>query len=149
MVSDVANAKNNADVVVVSFHWGTEKKYTPDAAQTALAHTAIDHGADVVLGTHPHVAQGFEVYKGKLIANSLGNFVFSPGSAEGHYTVLTELAMDANGWVGVKAYPVYINNGRPQLMGGADGNAWISQVAGMSQQLGTPARVENGVMLVP
>jgi len=133
----------------VSFHWGTEKKYTPDASQTALAHFAVDQGADMVLGHHPHVAQGFEFYKGKLIANSLGNFVFSPGSAEGHYTILTELSMDSSGLLGAKVYPVYISNGRPGYMGGSDGNAWITQVAGLSQQLGTPARVENGIMSFP
>jgi poly-gamma-glutamate synthesis protein (capsule biosynthesis protein) len=149
LAADVVNAKANADIVVVAFHWGTEKKYTPDAAQTALAHLAIDNGADLVLGTHPHVVQGFQFYKGKMIANSLGNFVFSPGSPEAHYTVLTELSMDASGFLGAKVYPVYINNGRPGLMGGGEGNAWLSQVAGMSQQLGTPARVENGVLSIP
>jgi poly-gamma-glutamate synthesis protein (capsule biosynthesis protein) len=149
VAADIAGAKQNADLVVVSFHWGTEKKYTPDASQTALAHFAVDQGADMVLGHHPHVAQGFEFYKGKLIANSLGNFVFSPGSTEGHYTILTELSMDSSGLLGAKVYPVYINNGRPGYMGGSDGNAWITQVAGLSQQLGTPARVENGIMSFP
>ena len=55
----------------------------------------------------------------------------------------------ASGFLGAKVYPVYISNGRPGLMGGAEGNAWISQVAGMSQALGTPARVENGTMSIP
>jgi poly-gamma-glutamate capsule biosynthesis protein CapA/YwtB (metallophosphatase superfamily) len=149
MVADIAGAKANADLVVVSFHWGTERKYTPDAAQTALAHLAVDQGADIVLGTHPHVDQGFEFYKGKLIANSLGNFVFSPGSAEGHYSMLTEMSMDARGFTGLRAWPVYINNGRPGIVGGADGTNQISQVAGLSQQLGTPARVGDGVMYIP
>ena len=149
MVADIAGARANADFVVVSFHWGTERKYTPDAVQTALAHMAVDQGADVVLGTHPHVDQGFEFYKGKVIANSLGNFVFSPGSAEGHYSMLTEFSMDARGFLSLSATPVYINNGRPGIVGGADGTNQISQVAGLSQQLGTPAHVENGVMYVP
>jgi poly-gamma-glutamate capsule biosynthesis protein CapA/YwtB (metallophosphatase superfamily) len=149
IAADISNAKQNADLVVVSFHWGTEKKTTPDAPQTALAHFAIDQGADMVLGHHPHVAQGFEFYRGKMIANSLGNFVFSPGSAEGRYTILTELSMDASGFVGARVSPVYISNGRPAIMGGSDGTAWITQVAGLSQQLGTPARVSNGAMYFP
>jgi poly-gamma-glutamate capsule biosynthesis protein CapA/YwtB (metallophosphatase superfamily) len=149
IVADVVAAKANADIVVVSFHWGTERKYTPDASQTNLAVLAIDNGADVVLGHHPHVDQGFQFYKGKLIANSLGNFVFSPGSTEGHYSMLTELSMDASGFTGGKAWPVYINNGRPGIVGGAEGSNQISQVAGLSQQLGMPARVENGVMYFP
>ncbi len=146
LAADIAGAKENADLVVVSFHWGTERKYTPDASQTAYAHFAVDCGADLVLGHHPHVVQGFEFYNGKLIANSLGNFAFNPGSEAGRYTILTQLSLDARGLTGATVYPVYISGVRPQLMGGAEGEAWISQVAGMSQALGAPARVENGVM---
>ncbi len=149
LVADIANARRNADLLVVSFHWGTEKKYTPDASQTALARLAIDQGADLVLGHHPHVPQGFEFYRGKLIANSLGNFVFNPGSNEGHYTILTELSLDSRGLLGARVYPVYIGNGRPGYMTGSSGSEWITRIAGLSQQLGTAARVENGVMLFP
>ncbi len=149
MAADIAGAKAGADLVVVSFHWGTERKYTPDASQTSYGHFAIDCGADLVLGHHPHVVQGFEFYKGKLIANSLGNFVFSPGSDSGHYTVITRLDMDSRGLIGATVRPVYISNGRPQLMGGSAGNAWISQVAGMSQALGTPVRIGDSVMYIP
>lgn len=65
-----------AQVVIVSFHWGTEKANYPDETQKALAHTAVDSGADLVLGHHPHVLQGIEKYKGKNIVYSLGNFCF-------------------------------------------------------------------------
>lgn len=65
-----------AQVVIVSFHWGTEKSNYPDETQKALAHTAVDSGADLVLGHHPHVLQGIEKYKGKNIVYSLGNFCF-------------------------------------------------------------------------
>jgi poly-gamma-glutamate capsule biosynthesis protein CapA/YwtB (metallophosphatase superfamily) len=149
MASDIASAKSNADLVVVSFHWGTERKYTPDPRQVDLAHFAIDSGADLVLGGHPHVAQGFSFYKGKLIAYSLGNFVFSPGSAEGHYTILTKLALDSRGLRSATVYPIYINNGRPQLMGGSEGQSLLGQVAGLSNALGTPMTVSNGVATIP
>lgn len=149
LAADIRVAREGADLVVASFHWGTERKTTPDASQTSFAHLAIDCGADLVLGHHPHVVQGFEFYNGKLIANSLGNFVFSPGSEAGRYTVLTQLEMDARGFLGATVRPVYISNGRPQLMGGAGGNAWISQVAGLSQGRGTPVRLGDGVMYIP
>jgi len=58
MAADIRTAKTNADFVVVSFHWGTERKYTPDASQTSYGHYAIDCGADLVLGHHPHVSPG-------------------------------------------------------------------------------------------
>ncbi len=65
-----------ADLVIVSFHWGVEKENYPDETQKALAHAAIDQGADLVLGHHPHVLQGIEKYQGKYIVYSLGNFCF-------------------------------------------------------------------------
>lgn len=65
-----------ADLVIVSFHWGVEKENYPDETQQTLAHAAIDQGADLVLGHHPHVLQGIEKYQGKYIVYSLGNFCF-------------------------------------------------------------------------
>ncbi len=65
-----------ADVVIVSFHWGVERENYPTKTQKQLAHLAVDNGADLVLGHHPHVLQGIEVYKGKNIVYSLANFCF-------------------------------------------------------------------------
>lgn len=67
---------NGADVVVVSFHWGIETENYPTDTQTELAYAAIDNGADLVVGHHPHVLQGIEEYNGKYIAYSLANFCF-------------------------------------------------------------------------
>lgn len=69
-----------AQVVIVNFHWGIEKEYLPNDTQKTLAHLAIDEGADLVIGHHPHVLQGIERYKGKYIAYSLGNFSFGGNS---------------------------------------------------------------------
>ena len=65
-----------AQLVILSVHWGIEKDTAPSEEQIALAHKAIDLGADLVIGTHPHVLQGIEKYKGRYIAYSLGNFCF-------------------------------------------------------------------------
>ena len=64
------------DLIIASFHWGVEKSVSPNADQITLAHNAIDNGADLVIGHHPHVLQGIEKYKGKYIVYSLGNFCF-------------------------------------------------------------------------
>ena len=78
----IAAAKQQgAKLVIVAFHWGTEKAAEPDETQKSLAHTAIDCGADMVVGHHPHVLQAIEYYKGKYIAYSLGNFCFGGNSA--------------------------------------------------------------------
>ncbi|MCC8161013.1 MAG: CapA family protein [Oscillospiraceae bacterium] len=65
-----------AQLVIVSIHWGEEKATEPNADQIELAHKAVDLGANLVIGTHPHVLQGFEKYNGSYIAYSLGNFCF-------------------------------------------------------------------------
>lgn len=72
--------KNGAKVIVVSFHWGVEHQYQPVASQTNYAHYAIDHGANLVIGHHPHVLQGIERYKQSYILYSLGNFCFGGNS---------------------------------------------------------------------
>ena len=69
-----------AQVIIVTFHWGIENEYLPNDTQKTLAHLAIDEGADLVIGHHPHVLQGIERYKGKYIAYSLGNFSFGGNS---------------------------------------------------------------------
>ena len=68
--------KEGADVIIAVFHWGNELESCPDQYQVKLGHQAIDEGADLVVGHHPHVIQGIEYYKGKTIAYSLGNFCF-------------------------------------------------------------------------
>ncbi|MDF2461204.1 MAG: type 3 domain protein, partial [Candidatus Saccharibacteria bacterium] len=82
MAADIAAARTRADVVIPYFHWGTEYTHVANADQRAVAHRAIEAGADLVLGAHPHWVQGVEWYQGKLIAYSLGNFVFDQSWAE-------------------------------------------------------------------
>ena len=68
--------ENGAQLVAVYFHWGTEKETVPDETQIQLGHIAVDEGADLVIGSHPHVIQGYEKYNGRYIVYSLGNFCF-------------------------------------------------------------------------
>lgn len=72
----IKNAKTKCDVLIVSFHFGEEYKLVHNKRQESLAHTAIDNGADMIIGHHPHVMEDIEEYKGKPIVYSLGNFIF-------------------------------------------------------------------------
>ena len=72
----ISQAKSQADVIIVMFHWGIEREFYPNQVQKDLAYLSIDEGADLVIGSHPHVVQGIETYKGKNIIYSLGNFSF-------------------------------------------------------------------------
>ena len=81
MIENIKKVESEgAQVVIVSFHWGMERENYPNDNQKSLAHSAIDNGADLVLGHHPHVLQGIEKYKGKNIVYSLGNFCFGGNS---------------------------------------------------------------------
>jgi poly-gamma-glutamate synthesis protein (capsule biosynthesis protein) len=79
-VEDIARARQQADYVIVSFHWGTEGKSNVQPYQRVAAHNAIEAGADVIIGHHPHVLRGIERYKKGIIFYSLGNFVFASKS---------------------------------------------------------------------
>lgn len=81
MIQNIESLKEQgAQLIIASFHWGIERTNVPNEIQVNLAHSAIDHGADLVLGHHPHVLQGIETYKGKNIVYSLGNFCFGGNS---------------------------------------------------------------------
>ena len=79
---NIAKVKaDGAELVIVIFHWGNETETVPDTNQMTLGRLAIDEGADLVCGHHPHVLQGIETYKGKNIVYSLGNFCFGGNSS--------------------------------------------------------------------
>ena len=71
------------DLIIACCHWGEERTYYPTEYQKKIAHNCIDWGADLVIGSHPHVVQGIENYNGKMICYSLGNFCFGGNSNPG------------------------------------------------------------------
>lgn len=78
--ANIQALKERTSLIVVSFHWGIENKPNPTQEQRELGKFAVDQGADLVLGHHPHVLQTYEMYQGKCIVYSLGNFVFGGNS---------------------------------------------------------------------
>jgi len=72
----IENAREQADVIIVTYYWGIEYRAQPDERQIVLGHFTIDQGADIVIGNHPHWIQPIEIYKGKLITYAHGNFIF-------------------------------------------------------------------------
>ena len=79
---DIRKAKNIADILIISLHFGEEYQKEPSLTQQVLSKAAIDAGADIVIGHHPHVVQPVAQYRGGWIAYSLGNFVFDQGFSE-------------------------------------------------------------------
>lgn len=102
MTAEIAALKEQADVVVFAPHWGVEGTYQPTAEQTRLAHAAIDAGADIVYGSHPHVLQPIEEYNGGIIYYSMGNFSFGGNIYPDDYDtalIQQEVIRDADGSV--------------------------------------------------
>jgi poly-gamma-glutamate synthesis protein (capsule biosynthesis protein) len=143
----IARARQEADVVVVQFHWGKEYERqpmpdrgvpTPDDPVN-IGHEAIDWGADIVIGNHPHWYQGDEVYKGKLITYAHGNFVFDQMWSEetregviGTYTFYgTQLV--AASWKPVRSY----DYGQPVFMNAADSASTLQTMEAASDTLAT------------
>ncbi len=108
---------NQDDIVVVYLHWGVEKESIPKPYQRKLARLLIDNGADVVIGSHPHVLQGFEFYRDGLIAYSLGNFVFT--NIKNNSMILT-VHFDDKGIESAEIVPCLIKNYRPEPLENED-----------------------------
>src|SRR5690242_1963254 len=138
-------ARQQADIVVVQFHWGKEYERqplpdpgvpTPDDP-VVIGHDAIDWGADIVIGNHPHWYQGIEIYRGKLISYAHGNFVFDQMWSEetregviGTYTFYGTQLVSAT-W---KAYRIY-DYGQPVFMNAKDNGTVLQTMEAASDQL--------------
>ena len=111
----VAAAKQLADVVIVFMHFGFEGNELPVREQREDAVAAIDAGASVVIGSHPHLLQHVEEYRGALIAYSLGNFVFDDFIMPENRSAILRLSLNQEGMVSYDWFPVIIANGLPTM----------------------------------
>jgi len=102
--------RQKVDRIVVSFHWGAELTEVPKPYQRDFAHRAIDWGADLVIGHHPHVLQGLELYRDRLIAYSLGNFVFGSYSRKARDAALLKVRFDKLGMLYAEVIPICVDN---------------------------------------
>jgi poly-gamma-glutamate capsule biosynthesis protein CapA/YwtB (metallophosphatase superfamily) len=111
LIEDIVSRESKwCDYLMVYMHWGKERSQHPEPYQVNYAQTMIDAGADVIVGSHPHVLQGFQYYKGKPIAYSLGNFLF-PDYVKGSSAETGLLKINIiNGKIGMQFKPYYIKN---------------------------------------
>jgi poly-gamma-glutamate synthesis protein (capsule biosynthesis protein) len=149
--ADIARAKAAADYVVVSFHWGREGAASPRPYQIAAAHAAVDVGADVVLGHHPHVLQGIERYNRGIILYSLGNFAFGSLSRAADRSIIARITLD-NGVAGVELVPLNVRNRevrfQPRPLKGKEGAAVIDRLNRLSRDMGTVIAGSGGRFFV-
>ena len=113
LLNEIKKSKNDVDLVVLSIHWGIEKDPEPKAQDVVLAKKLIDGGVDIIMGHHPHVLQGIEVYKGKPIFYSLGNFVFGTKGEFTSNTMIAQVNLIDGKMNNIEIIPFQIEGGRP------------------------------------
>jgi poly-gamma-glutamate capsule biosynthesis protein CapA/YwtB (metallophosphatase superfamily) len=154
--ADIEKARPLADLVVVSFHWGAELMTAAKDYQIDLGRKAIDWGADLVLGHHPHVPQELEVYQGRVIAYSLGNFVFGSESDRTNAGILLLLTFQGKGLSRVEAVPLDVNNYRvkyrPRVLRGKTAREVLDSINTASERFKTKLDITNDrgtILLAP
>ena len=155
MVQDIERTRPEVDVLISSYHWGSSQSRTLTLSQKAVARAAIDAGADLVIGRHPHILQGIEVYKGKAIFYALGNFaldhahpMFLPTVKE---SILVKCSIQNKTIRRVSFCPVFLGeDGRPEILTAQDGRAKtiFESLQMLSQKLNTQIQYSGNEGLV-
>jgi len=149
----LAAAAYKCDLLVTSFHWGNEYQNSPTQRQRSVARAAIEAGADLVIGHHPHVLQGIGCHRGAPILYSCGNFVFDQREGERMESAVFHLRYtQGQGWR-IRVVPVWIPRSRMGPIYPGKGRALkiIKRVAELSQNLGVELRVQgtDGEVAIP
>ncbi len=148
MEEDIKKAREQVDLLLVSLHWGIEDSYAITDEQMQFAHWLIDRGADMVLGHHPHRFQGIELYQGKPIVYSLGNFIFDQAHPESRESFILEITYTGTVLESMKAIPVRIENKTqvvPQKK--TDAQEMMERLIGLSADLGTSCGIAEGCVV--
>lgn len=133
-VKSIQDARKKANLIIVVAHWGKERVTVPDNNQTTLAHSFIEAGADLVIGGHPHVLQGVEQYKGKWIAYSTGNFIFTKATNRPKTwdTAVFQARCTTKGNCDLRMIPYFTEIGQPVPKNAADGAKLIKEIDSLS-----------------
>ncbi|WP_438349745.1 CapA family protein [Paenibacillus sp. FA6] len=147
-LKSIATARTKADIVIVMAHWGKEKELQPIKNQTELAHQFVDAGADLVIGAHPHVLQGLEQYKGKWIAYSTGNFIFTKSSTASTWkTAIFATTCTPKGDCKIKLIPFHTEVGQPVPMSDTEGQQLFQDIEKLS--IGGVKINKDGTVVMP
>jgi poly-gamma-glutamate capsule biosynthesis protein CapA/YwtB (metallophosphatase superfamily) len=148
MIEDIRAARPKADVLAVSVHWGIENQPAVHPVQIEIARQLVDAGADAVVGHHPHVPHGIEIYRNRPIVYSLGNFIFAQRNHPGwKHNFLAELVVDGRDIRALVVYPVAGDGARlfqPELLQGSEADAALSDLQMRSIPFKTAIHVRDG-----
>ncbi len=129
------------DIIAISIHWGNEYSDFPKKSQVTLARNLIDAGADIIIGHHPHVYQGIEIYNNKPILYSLGNFLFGSTNEDVRNNIIAGFAVEKNTIRKMTIYSIHGTNHRdtpfsPELVTGDEAEAALTHLVNISIPLG-------------
>lgn len=148
MIESIRQCEQLADFTVASFHWGQELRNTPKDYQIYFAHKAIDAGADLILGHHPHILQGMEVYKNRLIIYSLGNFAFGSYSYKAKDSIILKTYLNHRGLLYARVIPISVYNAevnfQPQILKKTKADSVLSYLNDISLQLNNNKSIVTG-----
>jgi poly-gamma-glutamate synthesis protein (capsule biosynthesis protein) len=136
IIADIAAVRSGVDFLVISIHWGDEFIDYPSSDQVRLAHRMVDAGASLVLGHHPHVVQGVELYGAGIVAYSLGNFVFDMWQTRMRQTMILTCRLARDGRIDYEIIPVEINSHwQPEDMGGREGEDLVQAILRLADKI--------------
>ena len=152
IVDDVKTAKTDADIVIVSFHWGRESTTELRPYQTWLGRESIDAGASLVIGHHPHILQAVERYKDGVILYSMGNFAFGSYSQKARHSAFAEIEFERDKLTQVRLLPINVLNVdvlfQPKALSGKQADKVVQDLQQLSEKRNTTLVNENGVAVL-
>ncbi len=150
--TDIRAARQEVDILIVSCHWGEELKSNPKKYQVDFARHAVRSGADLVLGHHPHVPQAIEIYRGKPVFYSLGNYAFGTMSSNVKDGFAAAIRFENRIPVKVTLYPVNVCNRetgfRPTLARSLLADRIVQHLSDISRPFGTTIECRRGRGLI-
>ncbi|MBD3290843.1 CapA family protein [candidate division KSB1 bacterium] len=139
LVNMIKYCEGVADFTVITFHWGAESRITPKPYQRDYAHLSIDAGADLIIGHHPHVLQGVELYRNRLIFYSLGNFAFGSYTKKARDAAILKAYLTTSGLLYARVIPISVYNYevsfQPRILKRKQANRVISHLKEISLHL--------------
>ena len=150
IIEDIEKVRKEAGLVIVSFHWGIEYEDFPTEYQKSLAHMAVDCGADMVIGHHTHTFQGIEIYRGKLIAYSLGNFVFDQRDVKNNQSFIVKVIFKGKKLLRAEIIPIELVTCpcSPKIAEGKMGQEILERLCFDSSSFGTEVIFSSGRGLI-
>lgn len=147
VLDNIEETRKDVDILIMIVHWGQELHEIPREIDVNAAKAMIDMGVDVVVGHHPHVLQGIEIYKGKPIIYSLGNFIFGSKSELTRNTMIAQLNFNHKDLENIEIIPFDIVNSRPENISEEKKEEKLNYLREISNEFGTIINEDGKIYL--